>query len=1010
MPDFIIPFRLRALTAACILLALIAGPSFSGEALGAIRNVPKDYPTIQAAINAAGPGDKVRVSRGVYVENITMKQDVVLEGGWDANFSQRNIAGFTTVIDGKNKPGWTVLGADRATIDGFTIVNATRFEHGGLRTGAGIHCDSTSPTITNNTIKGNAPAGIYCSGSSAVITDNHIVGNEEAGIYLENGSKLSIKGNIIEKNGMAGIATGGLVNSTFDIRNNRINHNGMAGIEAKAATGDIYNNIIFENKESGIRCVAAMDMVNNTIVNNGRSGIVVENPETVPNIRNNIITHNEDSGLRGAGQGYSHNLLFANNNTENMDPGFLMTVRRNFGGYEDEESYLKQNNIIADPLYVDANQHDYHLRPGSPAVDAGDPDSKFEDTVFPPSLGSALNDLGAYGGPFAVPEKRKSNDPPEAHAGQAQDVYVGERVTLDGSESIDPNGDALSYSWRLVSKPKASQAKLSKPNALRTSFKADVGGRYTVELVVKDRWGASSPPHVMQISALKNRPPKANAGEVISNVYLGDTVTLYGGGSKDPEGDPLMFRWELTFRPSNSRSILSDQNATSPTFVVDALGCYEAKLIVNDGKVDSEPAVVYVSTQHRAADGKRNVPSEYPTIQTAVDAAAQGDTIVVQKGVYRENVIIDKSIDLIGVDWPTIDGGDLEGDRNTVMIPYLGDRAGKVEGFIVTGGGKGGMGHGINVWDSSPTITNNKITRNSHVGIGIHGRPKLTSKTKIHDNEIFDNLVGIGNGAGGNPRIYGNKIYNNRIVGIGSRGNAEPRIEGNEIHENHIGIGAREVATPFIEGNHIFENAFGITISPVSTIRPFAGKDITINNNLIFDNHQCGISITSFNLSKIIITNNTIDNNNHKWAKTTRGGGLILGWPLPARFTAVVENNIITNNRTGGLINYAGTELFPGPGAALANNYNNLWQNETDYVGCSPGDRSFSKDPLFASIPSEKTGQYYLSQRASGQNDQSPCVDAGTDSASKLRLQDKTTRTDKGEDTGAVDLGYHYQR
>jgi parallel beta-helix repeat protein len=1008
---FMKPSRLCVLAAMYIILVvLIAGSFFSGEALAATLDVPTNYPTIQKAIDAAGKGDKVRVSQGTYLENITMKEGVTLEGGWNKDLSRRDFRAFETIIDGKKKAGWTVLGANGATLDGFTIINATRLERGGADTGAGIHCESASPTIVNNTIKGNAPAGIYCTASSAVISNNVISNNEEAGIYLENGCSLKIEGNIIRENKMAGIGSGGMVASTIEVRNNVINNNEMAGIEGKGASAVIYNNIIYANKQAGIRCVKAMEIVNNTVVANGRSGVIVEDPSLIPIIKNNILSHNKDAGISASGQGYSCNLLFANNNTENMDPKYLMAVRRNFGGYEDEESYLKLKSIIGDPLFVDAIHHDYHLQPASPAIDAGDPDPKFHDINFPPSLGSELNDMGAYGGPFARPEERKPNDPPKAHAGQAQQVFAGDRVTLDGSESSDPNGDSLSYLWELVSKPQGSQASLSKPEAVKSRLKTDLPGDYTARLVVKDRWGKSSEPHSVRITAVANHPPTANAGEVISNVYVGDRVTLYGGGSKDPDGDPLAYRWELTFKPSDSRASLSDPRATSPTFVVDAVGCYAVNLVVNDGKVDSEPDTVYVSTKHRAVDGKRNVPAEYPTIQSAIDAADSGDKIIVQKGIYKENIVIDKTVDLIGIDWPTIDGGSLEGDRNAVMIPYLGDKAGKVEGFIVTGGGSGGMGHGINVWDSSPTITNNKVNRNAHVGIGVHGRPILTSKTEIYNNEIFENLVGIGNGAGGNPHIYRNRIYNNRIVGVGSRGNAEPRIEENEIYGNHIGVGAREVASPSVEGNHIFDNAFGITISPVSTVRAFAGKDIIMKNNLIFNNYQCGISVTSFNLSKVIITNNTIDANNHQWAKTIRGGGIMLGWPSPGTFTAVVQDNIITNNKIAGLVNYTGTELFPGPGVTIINKYNDAWNNENDYVGCSPGDKGFSKDPLFVSMPTEKNGNYYLSQRAAGQQNDSPGLDAGSDTAAKLDLENKTTRIDKAGDTGAGDIGYHYPK
>ncbi len=994
-----------------ILLSLIVGLSLAGEVSAATIRVPKDYASIQKAIDAARKGDTVRVSKGTYYENITMKEGVSLEGGWNEDFSRRDMTAHVTTIDGGKKGGFTVRGANNATLDGFTIINATRIERADSIIGAGIQCLSTSPTIINNIIKANAPAGVYCSGGSATILNNVISENEEAGIYMVNGCSLKIQGNVIKENKMAGIGTGGMIPSKIDVRNNIIHNNGRAGIEAQASTGKIYNNIVYGNKEAGIRCVITpMDIINNTVVANGRAGIVAEDPGAVPIIKNNVITHNEDSGIRAAGEGYSYNLLFANNETEDCDPGYLTCIRRQYGGYEDEESYLKLKDIMSDPLYIDALHHNYHLQPTSPAIDAGDPSSEFDDVNFPPSMGSSINDMGAYGGPFAKSEKRKPNDPPEAQAGPSQKVNVGDKVALDGSNSSDPNGDELSYQWKLSSKPSQSKANLSNAKAVDPTFKADLPGDYKVQLIVTDRWGKSSEPHIITISAIRNHRPTANAGEVISNVYLGDTVTLYGGGSKDPDGDPLNYRWQIAFRPSGSQTTLSDPNAISPTFTVDALGCYEVELVVNDGKADSPKDRVYVSTRHSAADGKRNVPAEYPTIQAAVDAANPGDDIVVQKGTYKENIVIDKSIDLIGVDWPTLDGGSKEGNVNTISMPYLADKAGRIEGFIIIGGGDGSMGHGINAWDSAPTIVNNKINRNGHVGIGLHGRGIITSKTKIYNNEIYDNLVGIGNGRGNNAHIYNNRIYNNRIVGIGSRGLSAPRIEGNDIFGNHIGIGCREVASPYIEGNHIYDNVCGITVSPVSTVRGFAGEDIIIKNNLIVKNLQCGVSITSFNQSKVIISNNTIDSNNLQYAETDRGGGFVFGYPFPGTFTVILENNIVTNNKTGGVVNFKGTELFPGSGATITNDYNNVWNNENDYVGAPPGHKDISKDPLFVSLPSEKNGNYYLSQRASGQASDSPCVNGGSAAAEKLGLGDKTTRIDKVGDTGQVDTGYHYPK
>jgi len=994
----------------CLWVIVIVALTIVPEALARVILVPKDYPHIGEALDMAEKGDTVRVCQGTYDENITLKEDVVLEGGWNEDLSQRDLSAHVTTIDGGEKGGWVVSGANNATLDGFTIRNGGRIESEGAIIGGGIYCESTSPTIVNNTIVANAPAGVYCTGSSAVIIDNVISNDQQIGIYAKNGCSLRIKGNAIRGN-RVGIATAGEVTSQLDVRNNTISNNMRVAIEAEAATGTIYNNIIYKNSGVGIRCVAIpMEIVNNTIVANARAGIVAEDPSSSPTIKNNIITHNGDAGIRTVGKGYSHNLLFSNNMTGDCDPNCLWCIRGQYGGYDDEESCLKHKDIIADPLYVDTVHDDYHLLSGSPAIDAGDPDEAFLDAHFGPSLGSSVNDMGAYGGPFTRPEKRTSNDPPKAHIGPSEGVYVGENVTLDGSASIDPNGDAMSYHWELLSKPSPSKAELSETDTARFGFKADMPGDYTVQLVVRDRWGKASAPESTTISALSNRPPIADAGEDISNVRLGDTVRLLGGNSNDPEKDTLTYRWQLVFRPWGSEAKLTDTNAVNSTFMIDALGCYTAQLIVNDGNVDSAPDETYISTLHYEADRKRHVPGQYPTIQAAVNAASPGDDIVVRSRIYAGNIIIDKNINLIGIGWPVIDGGSKEGDVNVITIRDLGDRAGRIEGFIITGGGKGFRGHGINIWDASPTIVNNKITGNSHNGLGIHGPKTLTGKTKVYNNHIYDNMIGIGNGKGGGAHIYDNHIYNNRAVGVGARGLAAPRIEGNYIYGNRIGIGVREVAAPRIYGNHIFENHFGITVSPVSTVKRFAGKEIVIENNLIINNDQGGISISSFNLSKVILSNNTIDSNNHRAAKRERGGGVILGYPFHGMFEVALENNIITNNKRGGIVNFTGTEILLSPGARVISDCNNVWNNEKEYVGCFAGDKDISENPLFVSIATEKNGSYYLAQQASGQPHDSPCVDRGSDTAVKLGLQKRTSRTDKADDAEIVDIGYHYPK
>ena len=77
----------------------------------------------------------------------------------------------------------------------------------------------------------------------------------------------------------------------------------------------------------------------------------------------------------------------------------------------------------------------------------------------------------------------------------------------------------------------------------------------------------------------------------------------------------------------------------------------------------------------------------------------------------------------------------------------------------------------------------------------------------------------------------------------------------------------------------------------------------------------------------------------------------------------------------------------------------------TDFMGGYAGDGNIDSDPLFVSGPE---GDLYLSQTAAGQGSDSPCVDAGSDTAANLGMDDKTTRTDNAPDTGVVDMGFHY--
>jgi hypothetical protein len=189
------------------------------------------------------------------------------------------------------------------------------------------------------------------------------------------------------------------------------------------------------------------------------------------------------------------------------------------------------------------------------------------------------------------------NTAPVANAGPDQSVFVGDTVTLDGSGSSDPDGDALTFTWSFVSRPAGSGATLADATAVQPSFSVDLPGTYVAQLIVKDA-ALHIASNTVTIST-ENSAPVADAGAA-QTPHAGETVTLDGSGSQDADGDPLTFVWSFVSVPTGSAATLSDPTAVNPTFVADVLGDYVIQLIVNDSKLDSPADTVSISTGNSA--------------------------------------------------------------------------------------------------------------------------------------------------------------------------------------------------------------------------------------------------------------------------------------------------------------------------------------------------------------------------------------------------------------------------
>ncbi len=182
------------------------------------------------------------------------------------------------------------------------------------------------------------------------------------------------------------------------------------------------------------------------------------------------------------------------------------------------------------------------------------------------------------------------NSAPTAFAGADRIVHVGDAVRLNGATSSDPDGDVLTFKWQITSKPTGSAATMTAPATARPSIVIDAPGAYVLELVVSDGQADSAP--ATTTLRTENRPPVADAGADVM-VDPGDAVVLDGSGSHDPDGDPLVYRWNVVARPAGSTAEPSAATE-SPTLATDAEGVFDVELIVNDGTVDSAPDRVLV--------------------------------------------------------------------------------------------------------------------------------------------------------------------------------------------------------------------------------------------------------------------------------------------------------------------------------------------------------------------------------------------------------------------------------
>jgi K319L-like, PKD domain/GDSL-like Lipase/Acylhydrolase family len=195
---------------------------------------------------------------------------------------------------------------------------------------------------------------------------------------------------------------------------------------------------------------------------------------------------------------------------------------------------------------------------------------------------------------------------PVANAGADQDVQSADVVTLDGSNSSDHFGDALSYQW---TQTQGTTVTLSNSQSAKPTFTAPYvgsgGETLTFQLTVTDPTGLVATA-TTSVSVVYPGQPVADAGPD-QTVNENQLVTLDGSGSHDPDNDPLTYSWEQ--KASDPIQVtLSNPTAVHPSFTAPSgLSQNTAltfNLVVNDGHVDSpvDSVVITVTARIPVAD------------------------------------------------------------------------------------------------------------------------------------------------------------------------------------------------------------------------------------------------------------------------------------------------------------------------------------------------------------------------------------------------------------------------
>lgn len=241
----------------------------------------------------------------------------------------------------------------------------------------------------------------------------------------------------------------------------------------------------------------------------------------------------------------------------------------------------------------------------------------------------------------------------------------------------------------------------------------------------------------------------------------GSTISYFGGIAKEAGG--------LTY-DGTYLWYTSDDSVEKAIYKINASDGTEIAHYANPSG-DAYAWGVAWQSGHPVPTATIYVPDNYTKIQWAVDNATDGDTIIVRIGTYHENVVVNKSITLKGVDKnSTIINGSIDGNQTKPVIEVEADNC-VISGFTVMAGYSG-----ISLdCSNNCTITNNSVKDCMYVLIYPPFPVEIGAGEGIYLSHSYNNT------------ITGNEVSNNIGKGISLRHSARNTISNNFIcNFNHF--------------------------------------------------------------------------------------------------------------------------------------------------------------------------------------------------------------------------------